>query len=134
MSKNESRNSKTDGNFERQSFSGAKSESQLQKEAGNLLTDPAAMDAFASRISVAENARKGENPEALAAMNADADQLGQMLASNPNESLLSALKEQDRGQAMDFAVKNGEVQTAALHDKSDQAFAQELRVRISGTS
>ena len=114
-------------------------ESRLQQQAGSLLCDRSSLAAFQSRMSPSCNAGqsietaahqvRGEN--CARDMNANTDQISQMLQMNPVSELFDALKNRDREEALRFAEKNHEVQTHALHS-DDLVFSQELRLRITG--
>lgn len=117
------------------------SESRLQREAGSLLSDRSSMSAFQDRLSPSSKsgaslevlAHHAENENTLKEMNADSDQIGQMLELNPISELFDALKDRDRDEALRFAERNQEVQTHALH-LDDSIFSQEVRLRISGNT
>lgn len=118
---------------------------RLNHEAANLLTNVESRDAFSRRsptgamaqfpqIEVGPaDAAAAENPEVLKGMNADTDRVVQMLGRNQSTELFDALVDRDRTQAAEFAVDNTEVQTYALHEAGDEAFRQDVRLRLSGT-
>jgi hypothetical protein len=99
------------------------------------------MSAFQDRLSPSSKsgaslealAHHAENENTLKEMNADSDQIGQMLELNPISELFDALKDRDRDEALRFAERNQEVQTHALH-LDDSIFSQEVRLRISGNT
>lgn len=72
--------------------------------------------------------------EALKGMNTDTDQINQMMALNATPELFQELKDQDRDQAADLAVRDPNFQRQALHDTGDEAFADRVRSRIGGST
>lgn len=113
--------------------------SPLHLEAASLLCDRANIGAFQSRISPSGNAgtsvetaaHRANDGESLRAMNANGDQLSEMLEINPISALFDALRSNNRDEAMRFAERNQEIQTHALNTE-DTAFSQELRLRLTG--
>lgn len=133
------------------------SETGFHRQLAYLLSQPESKDAFKARqnpckldqlpnceidmssgkdskICLGEAAQCAEDPQVLDGMNADTDQVAQMLNLNPIAELFDALKERDRSQALDFATQHSEVQTHALHDGGDESFQMELRVRLGAAA
>jgi hypothetical protein len=83
-------------------------------------------------MPLAGASRAAENQAFLKGMNADTDQVASMLNHNQNAELFDALMERDKSQAAEFAVHHQEIQTHALHDTDDEAFQQDIRLRLTG--
>jgi hypothetical protein len=118
--------------------------SPLQMQAASLLTDKESRQAFQRSPETGNEGLPGLEvtpKDAVTSgmevtkgmvdgMNADGDQVSSMLEANPNADLFQALKDHDRGAALDFAVHNQEFQVQAMHDMDDPAFQQEMRLRL----
>jgi hypothetical protein len=70
--------------------------------------------------------------EAIKGMNADTDQVKQLMSLNATPELFQELKERDEHAAEELAVRDPNFQRQALHDTGDEEFAQKVRVRITG--
>ncbi|MFN8554452.1 MAG: hypothetical protein U0103_23535, partial [Candidatus Obscuribacterales bacterium] len=70
--------------------------------------------------------------EAIKGMNADTDQVKQLMSLNATPELFQELKERDEHAAEELAVRDHNFQRQALHDTGDEEFAQKVRVRITG--
>jgi hypothetical protein len=86
-----------------------------------------------SKITSEVAATASGSGDAIKGMNADTDQIKQMIALNATPELFQELKNHDRDEAADLAVSDTNFQRQALHDTDDEAFAQEVRMRISGS-
>jgi hypothetical protein len=136
-----------------QRWGGDRQPCPLQAQADNLLTSVSSRSAFQSckaengseglpkfgltggggeLVTSDKAATIGQSTAAIKGMNADGDQINQMLDMSPTPELFSALKDHSEQQAMDFAVRNPEFQRQALHDMDDVAFQQNMRVRLTG--
>lgn len=115
----------------------SRGESPLAAQATDLLASPASRQVFQAgkQENGSEHLQKltiASSTEAIKGMNADLDQINQMMESNATPELFEALKEQNAEQALDFAERNPEFQRQALHDMNDDAFHQVMRVRLTG--
>jgi hypothetical protein len=129
--------------------------SRLQKQASELLVSPSSRPAFQSgkaengseglrKVGVADGGDKsgaiteaaaitaGGSSAAIKGMNADVDQVKQMMDMNPTADLFAELKNQNPDEAKNFAERNPEYQRQALHDMGDESFSQDMRVRLTG--
>lgn len=70
--------------------------------------------------------------DGIKGMNADTDQVKQMMSLHPTPELFQELKERDENEAEELAVRDVTFQRQALHDTGDEEFAQKVRVRITG--
>ncbi|HEY9684326.1 MAG TPA: hypothetical protein V6C89_00145 [Drouetiella sp.] len=87
-----------------------------------------------SKITSEVAATASGSTDAIKGMNADTDQVKQMMALNATPELFDELKNRDRKGAADLAVSDTTFQRQALHGTDDEAFAQEVRLRIGGGS
>ncbi len=83
-----------------------------------------------SKITSEQAGTASGSTEAIKGMNADSDQVKQMMALNATPELFQELKDQAPDQAADLAVHDTNFQRQALHDTGDEAFADRVRQRI----
>lgn len=104
---------------------------RLTQQAAALLTNIESRAAF---TPLGETGAMAQFPQLeIEGLNANTDQVVQMLGHNRNSELFDALVDRDRTQAADFAVHNSEIQTHALHEAGDEAFRQDVRMRLTGS-
>lgn len=119
--------------------SGNQGETGLQRQAGQLLTEPKCNEAFASRMStggvettdleIRQAAHGGK--DSMDKLNMNTDQAMTALDENPNEDSFTKLAEQDVDMAVSAAVKDTSLQTMALHGEN-KMLAERTRVGITG--
>ncbi|MBX9947556.1 MAG: hypothetical protein K2Y39_00200 [Candidatus Obscuribacterales bacterium] len=119
--------------------SGNQADSGLQKQAGQLLTDPKCNEAFAARMSTAgventsaeiKQAAHG-GKEAMDQLNMSSDDAAAAVAENPNGETLEKLMATDIDQAARVAVADTTLHTEALHT-DNVAFNMKVREQLTG--
>src|SRR5262249_6094629 len=78
-------------------------------------------------MSLTEAAHAAENSNVLKEMNASRDQVGQMLDTNHSTQLFDQMAKQDKNAAIEFAVRNSDMQTHALYHE-DIALREDVRL------